>query len=374
VVAVAVPYLGGGWYFSGQIRTRGLDGSERRASLELDPTMVIRVVEDGVVGLAEAEGAEEPSLGLDGLFGLRWPGGYGHVGPIERRDDGVVIRTFRLLHGRPPAVGDPAELDPRAYPDPASAGVEVTDVEVPGPLGAYPAWFVPGRRSTWIVVVHGNSMSRLDNVRMLPTFRDLGYPTLSITHRNDPGAPRDPSDLLRYGLTEWEDLEAAVRYALDRGSDGTVLFGDSMGGAVIAAFLQRSALRTEVRGIVLDAPMLDFSRTVDDNATRETIPVIGTPLPPGMTPIAKWLADLRFDVDWVALDYLRDPAVYSMPMLVFHGTNDRTVPISTTDRFAALVPDARIVRCEGADHIGCWNIDREAYEAELSRFLGSVAP
>ena len=86
-------------------------------------------------------------------------------------------------------------------------------------------------KDTWAIVVHGNSLSAADGLRMVPILTGAGYPTLVATYRNDPGAPEDPSGKLRYGLTEWEDLEAMVRYALDEGSDGVVLDGYSMGGA-----------------------------------------------------------------------------------------------------------------------------------------------
>jgi hypothetical protein len=43
----------------------------------------------------------------------------------------------------------------------------------------------------------------------------------------------------------------------------------------------------------LDAPMLDFSQTIDDNASRERLPLIGTPRPPGLTATAKLIARLR---------------------------------------------------------------------------------
>ena len=104
-----------------------------------------------------------------------------------------------------------------------------------------------------------------------------------------------------------------VRYALDQGSDGVVLDGYSMGGGIVMAFLQRSELAGEVRAVILDAPMLDFSTTVDDNASRETLPVIGAPLPSSLTAVAKWMADRRFDVDWPALDYLDDRAATRLP-------------------------------------------------------------
>jgi pimeloyl-ACP methyl ester carboxylesterase len=202
-----------------------------------------------------------------------------------------------------------------------------------------------------------------------PPFENAGYPTLTITYRNDAGAPEDPSGLLRYGLTEWKNLEAAVEYAIERGSAGVVLMGVSMGAGVIAAFLQRSDLAEEVRALVLDAPMLDFSQTIDDNASRERLPVIGTPLPPGLTAMAKMIARVRWGIEWSDLDYLDDPSIFSMPILVFHGTRDETVPIATSDELKRLVPETQLVRCPGAGHIECWNLDQQAYESKMISFL-----
>ncbi len=368
---LAVFYLGGGWYFSNVIRDRALSGAERRASLAFSPDLTVQAVTGDAVVLRPI-GDGPTGLTLDGTFGLRWEGGYGQVGRITSQNSGDVSRSFSLLEGDPPATGAEAQLDPRAYPDPSAAGVDAPNVVINGPLGDYPAWYVlPNRpvRPTWVVVVHGNSMSRLDNLRMLPTLRNAGYPTLSVTYRNDAGAPEDPSGLLRYGLTEWEDLQAGVRYALDHGSDGVVLYGDSMGGGVIAAFLQRSALASQVRGLVLDAPMLNFSATVDDNASRE--PLVGPiTVPSSLTAVAKWIAARRFDVDWNALDYLATPQIFDVPTLVFHGTDDTTVPIATSEELAQLKPTTvTLVTCPGANHIECWNLDPGAYERRMLGFL-----
>jgi hypothetical protein len=215
-------------------------------------------------------------------------------------------------------------------------------------------------------------MSWIDNVRVLPALRNAGYPTLTITYRNDAGVPEDPSGLLRYGLTEWKDLEAGVEYAIDQGSAGVVLMGLSMGGGVIAAFLERSDLASEVRALVLDAPMLDFSQTIDDNASRERLPLIGTPLPPGLTATAKLIARLRWGIKWRDLDYLEDPSIFSMPILVFHGIRYETVPIATSDELQRLVPGTQLVRCPGAGHIECWNLDPQAYESKMISFLDDV--
>ena len=221
-------------------------------------------------------------------------------------------------------------------------------------------------------MVHGNSLSPADGLRIVPILADAGVPTLVVTYRNDPGAPEDPSGKLRYGLTEWRDLEAMVAYALDQGSDGVVLDGYSMGGGIVMAFLQRSNLAEHVRAVVLDAPMLDFSTTVDDNASRETLPLLGLPLPQSLTAAAKWIAGLRFDVDWPALDYLEDTSRYDVDFLVFHGTADTTVPIGTSREFEVAMPDrVEVIECNGAEHIGCWNLDPAGYADHVTRYLAA---
>ena len=40
-----------------------------------------------------------------------------------------------------------------------------------------------------MIIVHGNSMSRLDGLRMLSITEASAYLSLVITYRNDPGQP-----------------------------------------------------------------------------------------------------------------------------------------------------------------------------------------
>lgn len=369
VIAVVAFHVVGGWYLSGVLYDRALSGEARRATNDLEPDLVVEAL-DGDTIVLRPDGDGPTALDEPGLYGLRWEGGNGTIGEIVATQGDDVSRRFQLLDGAEPQAGTRAELDVRVYTDPADAGVDVEDVTVAGPLGDLPAWQVPADGPTWVVVVHGNSLSRLDNVRWLPALRDAGFPTLTVTHRNDAGAPPDPSGMLRYGLTEWADLEAAVAYALDQGSDDVVLFGDSMGGGVIAAFMQRSDLAERVRALVLDAPMLDLDATVSDNAARE--PLIGpVNVPSTLTWTSKRIADLRYDVDWPALRYVEDPqALGIVPVLIVHGTDDLTVPIATSREAAERYPaTVSLVACEGADHIECWNRDPEGMEALVTAFV-----
>jgi uncharacterized protein len=373
LVLVLLFYGGGGFYFSNVLDERGLDGAALRAdTAAFEPDVVIEraeQAEDGSVSVAVRATADTASgLDRDAIVGLRWANGYGQLN--------TSTSELRMLDGD--VIEGPAQFDVRAFPqDPLSADLGLEQVAVAGPLGNYPAWVASPlgetTRDTWAIVVHGNSLSPADGLRMVPILTEAGFPTMVASYRNDPGAPPDPSGKLRYGLTEWKDLEAMVRYALAQGSEGVVLDGYSMGGGIVMAFLQRSELADEVRAVVLDAPMLDFSETVDDNASREEI-APGVALPQSLTSVAKWIASWRFGVDWSELNYLADTSAYErLPFLVFHGTDDDTVPISTSREFKRLLPDqVQLVECPGAGHIECWNPDPVAYGSAVTAFLDAT--
>jgi alpha-beta hydrolase superfamily lysophospholipase len=196
---------------------------------------------------------------------------------------------------------------------------------------------------------------------------------LAIAIRNDAGAPADPSGMVRYGLTEWKDLEAAVRYALDKGAERMVLVGYSMGGGIVANFLYQSELSQRVDGVILDSPMLDFSTTVDLNAAREELPLIGVGMPQSLTNVAKWMAGWRYDVDWKGLDYLAGAKNLAAPILLIHGTADTDVPPQTSAELASLRPDlVTYVPVEGARHMESWNVDLDAYETQVTDFLAGI--
>jgi alpha-beta hydrolase superfamily lysophospholipase len=370
-VLAAVFYLGGGWYFSGRLYERALSGAAKRAA---KPTynLTVTAVTPGTVTLRVP--ADPGQLLTPGVWGIQWPTGYGQLTRIVARGHRTVTRDFRQVTGSPLVAGTRVALDNKAFPNNPSVGLEmpVHDVAYQGPLGSYPAWFVPGQRDTWAILLHGNSMDRLDIIKIVPSLHRLGLPVLLISYRNDPGAPRDPSGMLRYGQTEWQDLAAAVQYAHSHGAHSVMLVGYSMGGGIAASFLERSPLATRVSGVILDSPMLDFSRAVDLGAAQQRLPLVGLPLPQSLTDVAKRIAGYRYGVDWSSLDYLRGAAMLHAPILLFQGTADRTVPAATSDELAGTARDVTYVRAPGADHLDSWNLDPARYDRAVQAFVGRV--
>ena len=373
VVLVLAFFAGGGWFYSGQIRDGAL-ASEVPGTPALHSRVV--AVGDGSITLARDPGSPR-ELTLPGTWGLRWPAGYGRLGAIRSLGADRVERAFTRLEGAPPRVGERSAVDGYAWPaDPSlAAGRPAREVTYPSPLGPAPAWLVGGRRDTWVILVHGYNAARTETLRTLATVTRLGYPALAVTYRNDPGAPRTPDGLRRWGATEWRDLEAATRYAVGHGASGVVLAGYSMGGAVVTSFLLSSPLAPRVRGVVLDAPALDLGTVVDNGAADRDLPVLGTPVPPALTEVAKGIAGLRYHLDWGRLDYVDRAGRLAAPMLVFHQTGDPTVPVSISEALAAARPDlVTLERFGGDGHVQSWNVDRPRYERAVRAFLERVAP
>ena len=371
LVLAAVFSLGGGWYFSGRLYQQGLSGAAKRAA---KPTYDLSVAAVTPKTVTLRVPTDPGQLLTPGVWGLQWPTGYGQVTTIVARGQGMVTRAFRHLTGSPLAAGVRVALDNKAFPSNPRVGLGVGfhDVAYRGPLGSYPAWLVPGSADTWAVLVHGNALDRRDTIKVVPVLHRLGLPVLMISYRNDAGAPPDPSGMLRYGQTEWQDLAAAVQYALGHGAHRVLLVGYSMGGAVVVSFLERSPLAARVAGVVLDAPMLDFGRSVDLGASRQRLPLVGLPLPQSLTAVAKWIAGWRYGVDWRALDYLEGAAKLRAPILLFHGTADTRVPVATSDELARLAGDVTYVRVAGADHLDAWNLEPARYDQAVRAFVDRV--
>ncbi len=201
---------------------------------------------------------------------------------------------------------------------------------------------------------------------MRPALRRAGLTSLLITYRDDLGAPSSPDGLHHQGQTEWRDLAAAVRFALDRGARRVVLVGYSMGGALISQFMQHSPRAARVAALVLDAPALDWEEILRFNATEMGLPALAA-LP------VQWAIEARIDVDWDSLDAARHPEAFRLPILLFHGADDALVPIESSQEFARALPRrVSLLRRPEAGHTQAWNVDPRLYERRLQLFLDKV--
>lgn len=370
VVMIAVFYVAGGWYFSGQIDSGGLrpTAPERNYGVE-----IVNHV-DGRVSLAGADAAiRDP-----GTYALVWDGGHATVGDVVEEGDQVVVRQLIEVSGELPMSPLQVDLDAWMFDTPLDAGLGYSDVSYASPLGDMDAWLVPASApsTTWTIHVHGWRADRREAIRSLGVLHEAGVSSLVISYRNDPGAPPDPTGRYRFGQSEWVDLEAAVKYALDHGAQQIVLSGFSTGGAIAIAFMAESDLAERVAAVVLDSPNLDFGYVVQTEASRTSlVPGLPVKVPASLTAVAMTIAEFRYGVEWGSVNYVQSSKPLGVPVLVFHGTRDTTVPLSVSQRFAAANPaNVTVVVTEGAAHVRSWNVNPDRYDSELGEFVERLWP
>jgi pimeloyl-ACP methyl ester carboxylesterase len=323
------------------------------------PMAHVEELAPGRVVLERSSETERP-----GVYGLDWQGGHAIAGAIVAADGSTVTRRLRAVDGYlVPGMNVGINADVYAGDPTMALGLPSSTVAIQGELGPMPAWRIPGGAHTWAIVVHGINSTPEVGLRVAPVLHRAGLPTLLITYREDRGAPASPDGLHHMGLTEWRDLGAAAHYALGHGARRLILVGYSMGGAIVAQFMERSPLAGRVSGLVLDAPALDWQAILSFNATRIGFPSFAA-LP------VEWAIGARIDANWDSLDALHHRDDFQLPVLLFHGTDDEVVPISTSDDFAALLPRwVSYFQVPDAGHVESWNVDPALYERRLRDFL-----
>ncbi|MES4891944.1 alpha/beta fold hydrolase [Streptomyces sp. NPDC096012] len=334
--------------------------------LPTEPRLTVHGTEPGRITLTRDLASLRP-----GVYGLAGDGSHAVVGPVQEEyphtADTVVRRLDRVTHGTF-APGDQVWLTPNLYVgDPGSAlGLDHVDVEVPGELGALPAWFLPGHRDTWVIAVHGLGTTREQAMNLMHFLHSRRLPVLALAYRGDPGAPRSPDGLNHLGETEWRDVDAAIRHAVRHGARRVVLLGWSTGATMALRAAEHSAVRERISGLVLDSPVLSWEATLRALARARRTP---QPLLPLAVRAAQGRACLP-PSDGTGAVEIADPVRLAVPTLIVHGPDDQVAPWEYSRRLARRRPDlVALHTVSRAPHAAMWNADPKEYEERLRRFL-----
>lgn len=339
--------------------------------------VVVRSVGAGTVTLAATPETTSP-----GRYGLWLSRGQGHarLGEILEKDlrAGTVTRRVEAVeHGK--LLPGPARWNQYYYTGtPTSAlGLRHEDVEITSDAGPLPTWFVPPpkdvkRRDVWAILVHGRGATREECLRAVPLLNRLGVPILVPSYRNDPEGPSTDGGRLSLGDTEWQDVEAAVLHALEHGASQVVLFGYSMGGAIVLQHVSRSWTADRVRALVLDSPVIDWKDVLEHHAQMNRLPLPIGRLGLMMMADKAWRRVVGTDapVDLRRLDWVTRAAELRLPVLLVHSDDDEFVPSGPSRRLAEARPDlVTFVSFPHARHCREWNTDPDRWEREVARFL-----
>lgn len=328
--------------------------------LPSEPRLTVHATAAGQIALTRHLAALRP-----GTYGLAGDGTHAVVGPVldtaTHSADTVVRRLERVTRGTPEP-GDKVRLTPNVHiGDPRSAlSLNYTDVDIPGELGSLPAWFVPGVRDTWVITVHGLGATREHPLNVMEFLHRQRFPVLDLAYRGDRGAPRSPDGLNHLGETEWRDVDAAIRFAVDNGARQVVLHGWSTGATMALRAAVRSALRDSISGLVLDSPVLSWPTTLRALASARRTPG-------ALLPLAVRAAQGRTGLE---RDRTAEAAGLTVPTMIFHGPDDTLAPWEHSRRLANTRPNLIALHTvPEAPHAAMWNADPKAYEEALRRFL-----
>ena len=312
-----------------------------------------------------------------GQYGL-WFGSEGHavVGPIRARDHAAGTVTRELLQ----VSGGLAEADAGYWTGQLHPGPEAlrrpfreTGVEVAG--GVAPAWLIPsaaaGHPSTWAIHIHGWGTTRITALRSVPATDALGMTSLVVSYRGDGEGPGPYGAASTLGMTEWEDVDAAIGYARDHGAERVVLVGWSLGGTIALRLSERSAHRDLIDRLILIGPVTDWRAAIRSTAADRGAPWWAAAL------AIRTLADRRGSarlglpepIDFDQLSWGR-PGRLTVPTLVIHSDGDRQVPLASSVLFAMANPDrVRLVELSPAEHGWEYNVDPAAFNRAIIEFI-----
>ena len=367
-VLVIMVILGGGWYFSSVLEEDGL----RVDNSAPENTVTVIDISETRITLQLLPDAEESYLTISARWGITDGVNYGRLGDVLSKTKTQVTREFEPVLGGF-QIGDQLYLDRTSFPhDPSAEGLDYEEVVIPGSIGDFGAWrlgftsqatYLDSTSDVWAIFVHGRTSNKESSMKL---FNLPGVHSLAIDYRNDEGAPPSESGYYDFGTTEWEDVEAAVQYALDNGAEKIVLVGFSMGGGVVVNYQLKSELASHTIGMVLDSPMLNFGKTVDKGAEER-----GVPAP--ITFVAKAFATMRYGIDWDALDFLSKASDIDVPVLLIHGEADTTVPIETSYIFAGENPEmVKLYSFENVGHVAAWNWHPTEYRGLVQEFVERI--
>jgi pimeloyl-ACP methyl ester carboxylesterase len=323
-----------------------------------------------------------PETLVPGRYGLWIDNGFGHVriGDILRADPEADIVERELI-----AV-DRGYLAPgtarwNAYfhgaPPDVTIGAVTEHVTYAGELGAMPAWVVrpEGEQARasgrWAVLVHGRGARREETIRAMPPLLSQGWTCLVPSYRNDEGVPSGPDGRYALGLSEWRDIEAAVAYALEHGARELLVFGWSMGGAIVLQLLDRTRFSNLVSRVILDGPVIDWGDVLAHHAHSHRLPRHVGSLARSMMN-QRWghrLVGVREGVDLAKTDWVRRADELHHRIMLIHSADDEFVPVGPSRELARVRPDlVTFHQWQVARHCQEWNTEPDRWERLVADF------
>ena len=224
------------------------------------------------------------------------------------------------------------------------------------------AWYAPPttQGGQAVLFLHGLQGSRDQLLPQAADVLEAGYGALLIDFRNH---GESEGEVTSMGFHEIKDARAAYSHLRAQPEvRDIVIWGHSMGGAV-ACKLMREA---DAAGLFVDATFAEFPGLVAAGARQRGFP------PALATFLFTRLYGALSQSDVCAIRPVEDMAKVDRPVLLFHGSDDPTIPVEQARQLAAVNPHVRLSVFEGGGHSDLYELDPKRYRAEVLAYLAEA--
>jgi len=394
IIFIFVALGGAGWFFSGVIYEGGLnpDFNDTESIGTAEDRVLVSSISSNSIVLNVEEEMWGPLL-EKGVYGIIGQNGDAVVGDIISTNGTLVERSLINLNGTL-VEGDKirgtslvvredtgefkilgtsswsGQASEGVYTPKSVSGLDYETIYYQSDLGEFPAYLTNDGDVGIVIFVHGfrGDYSREVFAKMRAgEIVDMGYRSMIISYRNDKGLPKDPSGIFQYGTTEWKDIDGAIDKALEF-TDNVVLWGTSGGGGPISSWLGNVGDKTKVKGIIYEAPVINFWESVEVNGAAR-YPWI----PQQLFGYFKIFTEIRYGIDFENMNFTDNVINSDIPVLLFHGDDDEWVPVEMSDLIAEnRDSNFTYIRYENVGHVTSWNADPDNYVYQLDTFLSGL--
>lgn len=205
-----------------------------------------------------------------------------------------------------------------------------------------------GDRHPLVIYFPGNSLNRYERVADLKEVASRGFDVLIFDYRgfgDSTGSPTEAA-LTADARLVWEYATTELGYEPQQ----VVIFGESLGGAVaLSLWSEVNPKAPNPAALILNSTFTSMTETVADQY--------------------RWFPFHFLLLDrWPSINRIDD---VRSPVIVFHGTEDKMIPVAHGKSLAAATQNGRFVEVSGGQHN---EIPTLKLRKELDRLLTKLRP
>lgn len=225
------------------------------------------------------------------------------------------------------------------------------------------SWYYGSDASKKCVIFFHGVTSRKDHFKAeAECFRSWGYNVLLVdfrAHGNSEGSSTS------YGVKETEEVKAALKWSYEKGNKKNIIYGSSMGGAVV---LKAASEGIKPDGVIADCPFGSLKEHFQARAKT-----LGFPAEPFASLVSFWVG-VQQGYNGLGHDVKTYAKNIHCPVLIQAGDRDHLVKMGEPTTIYRNIPvtNKKMVTYKGADHHSFLKTHKVEWEKYVREFADNL--